>query len=186
MKVDDEEKQKVFVDQEGMAVITCPVCSNQKSARVDPLAIRGKEHRERCLVRCACQTRFAVKLEFRKDFRKNSKLSGEYLCFPKGKPRGKLMAVNISQNGIGVQTAGTDKFNVGNELLILFTLDDNADSLIEKKAIVRCVKQDYIGCEFIGSSPPGKAFGAFLASESDEGITEVDIEQFDWTDSFSR
>ena len=83
-----------------------------------------------------------------------------------------------------VQTAGTDRFNVGDELLILFTLDDNNDSLIEKKAIVRCVKQDYIGCEFFDSSPPGKAFGNFLASESDEDITGVDEEQFDWTGSF--
>ena len=186
MKVDDEVQNKVFVDQEGMAVIKCPECSKQKSTRVDPSAIRDKEIRDNCLVRCTCQTRFAVKLEFRKDSRKNSKLNGEYLGFPKGKPRGKLTVVNVSQNGLGVQFAGTDQFHIGDEILILFTLDDNIDSLIEKKAIVRCVKQDYIGCEFLGSTPPGKAFGDFLASEPDDITEEVEEKEFDWTGSFTR
>jgi len=186
MKVDDEEQNKVFVDQEGMAVITCPVCAKQKSARVDPSAIRDKEVRDNCQVRCTCKTRFAVKLEFRRDSRKNSKLNGEYLGFPKGKPRGKLTVVNVSQNGIGVQVAGTDQFQIGDEILVLFTLDENIDSLIEKKAVVRCVKEDYIGCEFLGSSPPGKAFGDFLASDSVDIIEGGDEKEFDWTGNFFR
>ena len=191
MKIDDEGQSKIFVDQEGMAVIKCPVCSKQKSTRVDPSVIRDKEVRENCMVRCTCKTRFAVKLEFRKDSRKNSKLNGEYLCFPKGKPRGKLTVVNVSQNGLGVEVASTDDFHIGDEILVLFTLDDNIDSLIEKKAIVRSIKPDYIGCEFLDSSSPGKAFGDFLASKS-EDITEVEEEgevdekDFDWTGSFLR
>jgi hypothetical protein len=187
LKIGDVEKQKVFVDQEGAVVITCPACSKQKSARVDPAKLRDKDVRGSCLVRCICQKRFAVKLEFRRDSRKQSDLNGEYLCMPKGKPRGKLKIVNISQNGIGAQISETHKFEVGDELLIWFTLDDNIDSLIEKNVTIRCLKDDYIGVEFLGSSPPGKTFGDFLASgPDDEDVKEVDIEDFGWTGSFYR
>ena len=105
------------------------------------------------MVRCTCQTRFAVKLEFRRDFRKNSEFSGEFISLPKGKPRGEMTVVNISKNGIGLQTVGSAEFKIGDPILLLFTLDGNNDALIEKRATVRFVEENYIGCEFLGSSP---------------------------------
>lgn len=113
----DERAQKVYVNQEGLAVIKCPVCAFEKSTRVDSSVIREKDMRDNCMVRCTCQIKFAVKLEFRKDFRKDSEFSGEYMKLPTGKPRGRLTVVNISRNGIGLRINGPTQFEIGDELL---------------------------------------------------------------------
>lgn len=175
--------QKVFVNPEGLAVINCPVCALAKSTRVDSSVIREKGLRDNCLVRCTCQNKFAVKLEFRRDFRKASNLSGEYLSLPTGNPRGRTTVVNISRNGIGLRIDGAGRFKIGAELLILFTLDGTTDSLIEKRAVIRVAKQNYIGCEFLGSFPLGKALGAYLLDEprEKEQHAEADEEHFDWS-----
>lgn len=188
LKGNNAKKQKIFVDQEGGAVIKCPACSLKKATRLDPSVIREKSLRDHCVVRCTCQTRFTVTLEFRRDFRKNSNFSGEYVSLPKGKLRGGMTVVNISNNGIGLQIEGSAQFEIGDQLLVLFTLDGNNDALVEKRATVRYVKNDYIGCEFLGSFPLGKALGNYLISKSDDQPTQaVSVEdQFDWTDCYLK
>ncbi len=172
------ETPKIFVDQEGMAVIECPACSIKKITRVNSAAIREKSQRDHCLVRCTCQTKFAVKLEFRRDYRKDSNFTGEFVALPKGKPRGEATIANISQHGFGLEIAGSAQFGVGDQILVLFNLDGNEDALIEKRATIRYVKDNYIGCEFLGSFPLGKSLGSFLAGESAEQLEEEEL--FDW------
>lgn len=183
VKGKDQKAQKVYVNQEGLAVIKCPVCSFEKSTRVDPLVIREKALRNNCVVRCTCQKKFAVKLEFRRDFRKDSNLSGEYMSLPTGKPRGRMTIVNISRNGIGLRIEGSTPFKIDDELLILFTLDGTNDSLVEKRAVIRVAKQNYIGCEFLGSFPIGKALGAYLMEEpkEKEQLSDDEEDHFDWS-----
>jgi hypothetical protein len=184
LKATDEKAQKVYVNQEGVAVIKCPACSLEKSTRVDSSVIREKDLRNNCTVRCTCQMKFAVNLEFRRDFRKDSNLNGEYMRLPRGTPRGKLTVVNISRNGIGLRIDGSSQFEIGDELLILFTLDGNNDSLIEKRAVIRVAKQNYIGCEFLGSFPLGKALGAYLMEEpkkEEQQQSDANEEHFDWS-----
>ncbi len=189
MQAKDEKTQKVYVNQEGLAVIKCPVCAFEKSTHVDSLAIREKALRDNCVVRCTCQKKFAIKLEFRRNFRKDSKLSGEYISLPTGNPRGIMTVVNISQNGIALQIDGSSQFQIGDELLILFTLDGTDDSLIEKRAVIRVAGQNYIGCEFLGSFLLGKALGAYLTDEPKETeqpaekaqVAGDEEDQFEWT-----
>jgi hypothetical protein len=182
LKEKDETAQKVYVNPEGLTVIKCPVCSCEKPTRVDSSVIREKNLRNNCLVRCTCQKKFAVKLEFRRDSRKNSNLSGEYVCLPTGKPRGRMTVVNISPHGIGLQIDDSNRFSIGDKLLIMFSLDETEDSLIDRRAEIRVVKENYIGCEFIGSFTLGKALGAYLADNpKEERQFEDDDEQFDWS-----
>lgn len=183
MRAKDEIAQKVYVNQEGLAVIKCPVCSFEKSAHVDSLAIRANDLRNNCTIRCKCQEKFAVKLEFRRDFRKDSNIVGEYMSLPTGNPRGRMKVVNISRNGIGLQIEGSNQFTIGDELLILFTLDGTDDSLIEKRAVIRFIKHNYIGSEFLGSFPLGKTLGAYLLDTptEKEQVADTEEDQFDWT-----
>ncbi len=182
VKVEKENNKKVFVDQEGVAALKCPLCSLEKSTRVDSQGIREKNIRDNCIVRCKCQTRFSVTLEFRRDFRKPTNLSGEYICLPKGKTRGILKVVNLSENGFGLEVTGSTQFKMGDKLLVLFNLDDTNATLIEKTALVRFVKENYIGCNFIGSSPLGKALKGYLKDESpsNDQIEPSEEDQFDW------
>ncbi len=187
MKVEKEKNKKVFVDQKGVAALKCPLCSLEKSTRVNSQGIREKNIRDNCIVRCKCQTRFAVTLEFRRDFRKLTNLTGEYICLPKGKTRGILKVINLSESGFGLEVTGSNQLKMGDELLVLFNLDDTNGTLIEKTARVRFVKESYIGCNFIGSSPLGKALGGYLKDESPQNeqieLSEADhseADQFDW------
>lgn len=182
MEAKDEKAKKVYVNQDGLAVIKCPVCSCEKSTRVDSSVIRSQDIRDNCIVRCTCQERFAIKLEFRKDFRKDSNLSGEYMGLPTGNPRGGMTVVNISRHGIGLRIDDSTQFKIGDELLILFNLDGSNDSLIEKRAVIRVTKQNYIGGEFLGTFPLGKTLGAYLMDDhkGKEQLTDAEQGQFDW------
>lgn len=180
----ETKEQEIFVDPAGVAIIECPACSLKKKTSIDSTAIRRKSLQSHCLVRCTCQAKFAVKLEFRRDLRKSSNFTGEFLSLPRGEIRGGMQVVNISRNGIGLHIKGASQFNVGDQILALFTLDGNEDALIEKRATVRFVEKDYVGCEFQGSFPLGKALGDYLARDAKEQGAEAaeDDGQFDWSD----
>lgn len=106
---------------------------------------------------------------------------------PTGNPRGGMTVVNISKNGIGLQIDGSTQFKIGDELLILFTLDETDDYLIEKRVVIRFAKQNYIGSEFLSSFPIGKALEAYLIDEPRSIKQPSDDEegQFDW-DTMTR
>lgn len=151
--------QKIYVNQDGLAVMKCPACQAVKSADVSKLR-NAEQHVIK--VRCTCQQVFAVKLEFRKAYRKEVKLAGDFQSLPTGKHRGRLTVVNISKGGVGAQVIGFNQFRIGDELRISFNLDDRHNSLIEKKVMVRLVKQNYIGCQFLDPSSQDKALGFYL------------------------
>jgi len=151
--------QKIYVNQDGTAVMKCPACFAIKSADVSKLR-DSAQHAIK--VRCTCQVVFAVKLEFRRTYRKDTKLAGDFRSLPTGKHSGRLTVVNISKGGVGAQIIGFNHFRVGDELRISFNLDDHHHSLIDKKVVVRLVKQNYIGCEFTDSTSHDKALGFYL------------------------
>ena len=101
-------------------------------------------------------------LEFRRHYRKETKLTGDYFGISREGTRGKLLILNISQGGIGAQVMGMNSNQVGDELRVRFTLDDQQHSLIEKRVAVRLVKKNYIGCEFLDSGTHDKALGFYL------------------------
>lgn len=150
--------QKVYVNQAGVAVMKCPACEAVKSANVG--ALKTGQHVIK--VRCNCQKVFIVSLEFRKAYRKDTKLAGDYQQLSSGRSAGKLMVVNVSKGGVGGQVIGFNHCRIGDELRISFNLDDRHHSLIEKRVVVRLVKQNYIGCEFIDSTANDKALGFYL------------------------
>ena len=157
MSENGEIVQKVYVNQEGVAVMKCPACEAVKSANVG--AMRAGRHIIK--VRCNCQKVFTVSLEFRRSYRKDAKLAGEYQS-PNSKGRGKLTVVNVSKGGVGAQIIGFNHCRIGDELRISFNLDDRHHSLIEKRVVVRLVKQNYIGCEFLDLNANDKALGFYL------------------------
>lgn len=103
-----------------------------------------------------------VNLEFRKAYRKEIKLSGDYAHLPHKRPRGKMLVVNISKTGIGAQISGAHSIKEGHELQMTFNLDDRHHSLIDKKVVVRLVRKSYVGCEFIEPTSHDRALGFYL------------------------
>ncbi|MBU0482420.1 MAG: PilZ domain-containing protein [Proteobacteria bacterium] len=155
---DSKDTQKVYVNQEGVAVLKCPFCDAVKTTTVEKF--KGSRHILK--VKCTCKQNFMVELEFRKAYRKDIKLAGEYIYLANPGVRGRMLVVNISKTGIGFQTMGVGKIREGHELQIVFNLDDKHNSLIDKKVVVRLVNNNYIGCEFTETSVHDKAMGFYL------------------------
>ena len=153
-----DDAQKVYVNQEGVAVLKCPFCEAVKTTTVEKF--KGSRHVLK--VKCTCQKAFMVELEFRKAYRKDIKLAGEFVHLPTRNARGKMLVINISKTGIGFQVLGAVNVREGNDLQVKFNLDDKHHSLIEKRVVVRLVKNNYIGCEFVDSTAHDKALGFYL------------------------
>ena len=92
MTEDRDAIQKIYVNQDGVAVLKCPVCEASKVSKV--LNFKGEKHIVK--VRCNCQNVFTVNLEFRKNYRKQTKLTGDYYGVNKEGMRGKLLILNLS------------------------------------------------------------------------------------------
>lgn len=153
-----DDIEKVYVNQEGIAVLKCPACEKVKQTKVGKF--KGARHILK--VRCSCEEVFLVNLEFRKAYRKELSLQGKYILLPDEVHHGRAQIVNISMSGIGLQIPGIHRLQVGEKLLVSFVLDDIHTSKIEKKVVVRLVNENYVGCEFIEASSHDKAIGFYL------------------------
>ena len=155
---DNTPLQKAYVNKEGVATLTCPYCDLVKTTTVEKF--KGSRHVLR--VKCACLKNFIVQLEFRKAYRKEIKLVGDYAILPDRFTVGRITVVNISKTGIGFQVLGGVYMKEGDMLQVKFNLDDVHNSLMEKKVIVRLIRDKYIGCEFAEQNTQDKALGFYL------------------------
>ncbi|MFH1886850.1 MAG: PilZ domain-containing protein [Pseudomonadota bacterium] len=138
------ELRKVYVNSDGSAVFTCPHCGKSKTVNVD----KFKDQKGPLRVRCPCQETYSVGLEFRRQYRKPSELNGMYTVNGSSMQGGRMAVRNVSMGGIGFVPKGRHRLSVGDIIEVKFTLDDGKDSVIQKRAVVRVVEGDYIGCQF--------------------------------------
>jgi len=146
---------KTYVRPDNTAVLTCPHCKYQKVI----LANKFKGHNHKLKVKCRCQNVFTVFIEFRKRVRKKTFLRGTYINHSQKDSGGYLVIENISVTGVAISSVDVNKFKVGDELSLAFTLDDEYGTEIKKEAIVRSVRQSFIGCDF---EKPEDDFGSKL------------------------
>jgi hypothetical protein len=151
------EFQKIFIKDDGTTSMRCPACMAEKSMHYEKLPRRHK-----FIVKCLCGSSFGVQFEFRKKYRKSVNLDGIILKQEQGDKWGKTLSeshvtkikpanckiTNISVAGAGFNLIDSVKINENDLIIIKFNLDNSAATMIEKKAIVRLVKDKYIGCEF--------------------------------------
>ena len=154
------EAEKVYVNPDGTAVVNCPECGTTKIIRVD----RFKGSKRRVQIRCKCQSAFRISFEFRKAYRRESRLRGHYAKVAAPEQRGKMKIKDISLTGIGFTTEDMHNLRKGDEVKVRFTLDDRTRSRIEKQAVVRWINDKHIGCQFTEPSPYDKVLGFYLMS----------------------
>ncbi len=71
--------EKVYVDENNRARVTCPKCGFEKI--VDAMNFRNTKS----LVKCKCNENFQFTLEYRKRYRTDDRLPGEYIVQKSGK-----------------------------------------------------------------------------------------------------
>jgi hypothetical protein len=153
---------QAYVDETDRFVMVCPQCGNIKHVYLNSIkAIRGRKKRN-LKVRCTCQSIFSVSLNYRRFYRKQTRLLGSYRNLSNRKEKGEIQVTNLSMSGIGFITVSSNALSVGDKIKLNFTLDDNKQSEIEKSGIVRWIDGFNVGCEFADTSQPDTNLGFYL------------------------
>jgi len=142
------ETERAYVNPgDNTVVLKCPHCGTAKIRHVG----KFKGSKRRVKVRCSCGAVFSVSFDFRKTPRRETHREGYYTKLPEARAWRKMLATDVSITDMGFTALGKHDLKIGDELKVRFTLDDHRCSKIEKKAIVRRVKDRHIGCEFVAS-----------------------------------
>jgi hypothetical protein len=148
------EVQKTYISEDNTVTIRCSECGRKRVFD----ASRYKEFSKPIPVHCACGSKFAVSFEWRKFYRKQVALSGDYskqgckqeaggisverICY------GGMVLENLCLGGIGFRTTKNHNLRVGDIVEVKFCLDDAHKSLVTRNVIVKSVKDRVIGTEF--------------------------------------
>ena len=135
------EINKVFVRPDNIVVLTCPHCGHQREVHVS--LFKGKR-----TVRIKCCKSFKVLVDSRKIARKQTRLMGTYKHQSHKNGKSKIIIHDLSLHGISFSCLDFP-YNLGDELTVEFTLEDEYQTLIKQDAIVRNVRGNVAGCEFI-------------------------------------
>lgn len=71
---------------------------------------------------------------------------------------------DISRAGVGFENMDSVLVSKGDTLRIKFKLDNGKRTLIEKKVIVKIIRDKYVGCEFKDLALEEKELGFYLFS----------------------
>jgi len=150
--------QTVYVGPNNTALLKCPNCGSSRTFDVG----KFKGRKGLLKLQCKCKSAFQVFLEFRKVFRKKTNLEGVFSVPARDNERGRIVVQNLSKKGIGFTTLSNHKLCQGDEIELVFTLDDQKKSRIAKHAVVRNTESYYVGCEFTGQNHHDTALGFYL------------------------
>ena len=147
-------RQRVFVREDGLILLTCPHCDLQESVTT----ARFEELGNAVTVLCACRNRFAAVLEKRRSIRKAVQLEGYFTIDgdygsenAKGNIWGPMVVKNLSKSGLRFYTPKTNLINTGDLLMVRFNLNNSNKALIHKKAQVILLQNSEVGCRFEGA-----------------------------------
>jgi hypothetical protein len=155
---------KIYISSQQMATFVCPKCSRSKTVNVSKYAHLDKLIKVN--VKCPCGHVYTSVLEKRKQYRKETHLSGTYIHFLDGRPanRGLITVKDISANGLKLKLNVELICGIGDHLDVEFHLDNRDRTLIKKRVIVKNLSGPYIGVEFGPTEALDKALGFYLFS----------------------
>lgn len=152
------EEIKSFVKENDNATIVCPECKSNKTIGV--AQFRNRQHFLK--VKCKCGHSFKVQLEFRRNFRKDLDLEGTYDLDAPAIGGGRTKIVNLSLSGACFEVRGIHNLKVGQKGSLVFTLDNRKQTVLIKQVVIKSVRNNQIGCEFIADKAFEKDLGFYL------------------------
>ena len=159
--------KRVHVNKENLAAIKCPHCGTMKLISV--AKFKGCKHSLK--VKCTCSNNFAVSLNFRERYRKSTDIDGKYgkvdhdiKVLEVQDPKNKCKIADLSLSGVALSINGAHDLQIGDDIMVSFTLDDTSRTDIKRLAKVRVVGQGFVGCKFDEVDSPlyDKALGFYL------------------------
>jgi hypothetical protein len=164
--------QKAQVGPDNTATVTCPYCRLRykvNALKVQPGGISYK-------LKCRCGKGYSAFFEFRENQRRPLHVKGFYRKLKEVHVRGTMRTVpaseggldkmevrNISRNGLGFVVPTGHDLKEGDNIEVMFKLDDPEETRIERNAVVRRLSKDnYIGCQFTDVGQFERATGLYI------------------------
>lgn len=135
--------EKIHVGHTNKVKIICPKCGLETKKNV----FKFKDTHKKVRAKCKCGEDFRFTLDFRKYFRKNVQLSGEY--FVQGKDEtGEILIEDISKTGIKFTTLKSHNFSKYDLVELKFSLDDPTRMKIRTRVKILWVTDRNVGSKF--------------------------------------
>ncbi|MDP2992346.1 MAG: PilZ domain-containing protein [Deltaproteobacteria bacterium] len=138
------EIEKIYLDKKNQGYIICKQCG--KTKKIDGSKFQTSKPIK---VTCICKNIFYIQLELRQYYRKKVNLAGTFeRIHPDKRAMGRITIEDISAGGLGFKTMSGSLLSSDDLLKIKFVLDNAHGSHIEVNAIVRSIREGYVGVEF--------------------------------------
>ena len=138
--------ETIYMDSTDRVTVTCPECGFDQN--IDTMNFTNS--RKKLEGRCRCGEPYQFKIEFRKRFRKDVELPGEYIILGRGNKE-KILINELSFTGIQFESLEPHHILKDDTLVVTFELDNHWRSKIRKLVKVIWVRDLIVGAEYIES-----------------------------------
>ena len=147
----------VWVGDKNQPSIVCPKCRFETKIDIT----KYKNNKRQLKAKCKCGEIFQFTIEFRKQYRKNVKLPGEYAIQGK-KEKGEIIIRDLSLSGIRFESFEPHQISTDDILEVRFRLDNTSKKEIRKIVNVIWVDKLAVGAQFSDRKLYEKDLGFFL------------------------
>ena len=133
-----------YVNDADQTTIICPKCGFAK--QID--TTNFKDTQKKLKAKCKCGEVFKFTIEFRKQYRKNVKLPGEYITSESGE-KGEIILENLSLGGIQFETVRKHQISTGDTMDLKFRLDNPSRTEIQRTVKIIWVNGHNVGAQYI-------------------------------------
>jgi hypothetical protein len=133
-----------YVNDAGQVTVICPECGYAKQLDTTKYKVTQKKLK----AKCKCGKIFTFTIDFRKYYRKNVRLPGEFIASESGE-RGDIIVENLSLGGIQFSTLSRHRMSTDDEVALQFRLDNSSRTEIHRSAKVMWVRGHNVGAKFI-------------------------------------
>ena len=149
--------KKVYVNDTDQATIICPKCGLEKVVDVTDF----KNTQKRLKAKCKCGEIHRFTIEFRKKYRKDVRLPGEYIIKNKGE-KGEIIIRELSMTGIRFESLKPHQISSNDLLEVKFKLDNPLRSEIRKVVKVIWIKDRIVGANYTETKFYEKDLGFYM------------------------
>ncbi len=138
---------KFYVDENNRARINCHKCGINNNLDVT----KFKDTHKRLKAKCRCGEVFRLTLDFRRHYRKNVRVAGEYFVQEKDE-KGEILIENISMTGINFATLKPHNFSKDDTVKLIFTLDNPMRTRVQEPVKIIRITDLNVGAQYINQS----------------------------------
>jgi hypothetical protein len=149
--------KKIYVDDTNKATIICTKCGFEQNIDVTNF----KDTQKKLKGRCRCGETYQFTIEFRKKYRKDVRLPGEYVVQGKGE-KGEIIIRELSLTGIRFESLRPNQILKDDTLEVTFKLDNTLRKKIRKLVKVIWVRDRIVGAYYIETKLYEKDLGFYL------------------------